>query len=268
MTDSLNEKRDKLCTILDRHGKRGLVVCYSGGCDSTLLAAMAREAGVQPLLLLTFATPTISRYDLEAAADIAAGLGLQQRVSRLDTLLLPDMAENSRKRCYHCKLALYREALSIARTAGYGCVADGGNADDRAAHRPGNQAIDELGICQPLAEARLTKAEIRCLAASMGLPNADRPASPCLASRFPYGSRLDTELLQRVEQGESLLRELGLRNFRLRVHDDLARLEVARQETAAALLLGETINAGLRRLGYRYITLDLEELASGSFDRV
>lgn len=267
MTDSLSEKRDDLYTILDRCGKRGLVVCYSGGCDSTLLAAAARDAGVQPLLLLTFSTPTISRYDLEAAADIAARLRLPQQVSQLDTLVLPDVVENSRDRCYHCKLALYREAQRIAGLAGYDCVADGGNSDDRLAHRPGNRAVDELGVCQPLAEAQLTKAEIRRLATRMCLPNADRPASPCLASRFPYGCPLTAELLTRVEQGESLLRDLGLRNFRLRVHGDLVRLELAREEAAATLRHRQRISAGLRELGFRYITLDLEELASGRFDR-
>jgi pyridinium-3,5-biscarboxylic acid mononucleotide sulfurtransferase len=267
MTDGLELKRDGLYDILWLLGQGGLVVCYSGGSDSTLLAAAARDAGVQPLLLLTFVTPTTSRFDRESAKATAARLQLPLRVAELDTLIIPEVAQNSRERCYHCKLALYREAWRIAHEEGYAQVADGGNRDDLAALRPGNRAVAELGVRQPLAEAELTKAEIRRLASRMCLPNADRPASPCLASRFPYGTYLTPELLAQVEQGEDLLRQRGLRSFRLRAHQGLARLEVAREEAPQVLRLKDQISEGLHELGFFYITLDLEDFASGRFDR-
>lgn len=263
----LKKKFTALRQILERCGRGGLLICYSGGIDSTLVAAGATEAEISPLLALTFATPTVARHDLETAAFVARELKIPHRVQKIDTLLIPELAANTPERCYHCKLALYKEAWRIARAEGYACVVDGCNTEDLSAHRPGNRAAAERHICHPLAEIGLTKAEIRRLGAALGLSNYNRPASPCLASRFPYDTPLNPADLNRVEAGEIYLRRMGLSEFRLRVHGDLARLEVSPSETDAVFLHKEALCAGLRQLGFRYITLDLDDLASGSFDR-
>lgn len=211
--------------------------------------------------------PTVARDDLDSAAAVARELRLRQRIREIDTLAIPELAANTRERCYHCKLVLYSEARRIAEKEGYGCVADGCNADDLSELRPGNRAAAQLAIRHPLAEAGLTKAEIRRQAAALGLSNHNRPASPCLASRFPYDTPLNREALRRVEAGENYLRRQGLSEFRLRVHGNLARLEVPPGEAEAVLKRKKEICAKLRRLGFRPITLDLEDFQSGSFDR-
>ena len=162
------------------------------------------------------------------------------------------MATNSRQRCYHCKKALYQAAWQAARQAGIAALADGVNADDLTTFRPGNQAAEELRVIHPLAEAGLSKEDIRLLAHQLELPNWQLPATPCLASRFPYHTQLTEAELRRVESAEQYLRQAGFSEFRLRVH---------------GLRYRETLLEQLRSLGYRYITLDLEPFASGSFDR-
>lgn len=268
MMDTLCDKKISLLQqILRKCGRDGLLICYSGGVDSTLAVAVAARAGISPLLALTFATPTVARDDLDCAVAAARELNISQRVQDIDTLAIPEVAANAPERCYHCKLALYNEAQRIAGEEGYACVADGCNAEDLLAFRPGNRAATERGIRHPLAEAGLDKAEIRSLAAILGLSNHNRPASPCLASRFPYETPINEENIRRVEEGESYLRRLGLDEFRLRSHGDLARLEVPPDKAAAVLGHKGEICAELRRLGFRHIALDLEDFSSGSFDR-
>ena len=261
------QRYSALLKLLQQAGKQGLAICFSGGVDSTLLLAAAQQAAISPLLAVHFITPTMARYDTDCARTYAQQLEAPLQLIEVDTLALPQVASNSRQRCYHCKKALYQAARQAAAQAGCAAIADGCNSDDLLAYRPGNQAAAEAGILHPLAEAQLSKADIRYLARMLQLPNHDRPSAPCLVSRFPYDTPLGKDVLAQVERAEQLLRQLGLNEFRLRVHNELARLELADSELPQALRYKEQINEELRRLGYRYITLDLQPLSSGSFDR-
>ena len=248
-------------------GATGLAVCYSGGVDSTLVMAAAQQAEIQPLLAITLVTPLHTAQEIALASEIAQQHSWQQQLIELDTLQLPQVADNCHQRCYHCKKELYQAAWQAARQAGINALADGCNADDMTVFRPGNQAAQELQVAHPLAEAGFTKEDIRCLAHKLGLTNWDRPATPCLASRFPYHTHLEEKELLRVEAAELSLRQAGFSEFRLRVHGQLVRLELPAAEMDRALRYRETLLQQLRGLGYHYITLDLEPFASGSFDR-
>lgn len=247
--------------------KGGLLVCFSGGVDSSLLLRAAKQAGVSPLLALLFSMPTSSEQDRQQAQAIAAEIDAELLVYQLDTLLIPALASNSRERCYHCKLAIFNKALSIAKKRGISTVADGSNADDMTKLRPGNKAAAELNIRQPLAEHGLSKSEVREAAKMLHLSNHALPSSPCLASRFPYDTQLSRELLRRVEEGEALLHSLGIADCRLRVHGDLCRIEVPALLNNQLLANKDLILTSLQELGWRYITLDLAGLISGNFDR-
>lgn len=256
-----------LLNLLNSYKKEGLAVCYSGGVDSTLLMAAAQQASIQPLLAITFSTPLNTAHETDLAADIARRYCWPLQIIELDTLQLPQVAANSRQRCYHCKKVLYQAAWKAAHQAGIASLADGVNADDLTTFRPGNQAAEELQVIHPLAEAGLSKEDIRLLAHQLELPNWQLPATPCLASRFPYHTQLTAAELRRVESAEQYLRQAGFSEFRLRVHGPLARLELPAAAMDRALRYRETLLEQLRALGYRYITLDLEPFASGSFDR-
>ncbi|MBQ1501076.1 MAG: ATP-dependent sacrificial sulfur transferase LarE [Firmicutes bacterium] len=266
---SLHKKYQKLLNELTELGRDGLVICFSGGVDSTLLAAAAAEACADSALLLTFVTPTIAHRDLTEAAAIGRELGLAHQMLELDTLAIPEVRSNDVMRCYHCKRALYQAADRLAKELGYAHIADGCNVDDEnpQIYRPGMKAADELNVIHPLITAGLTKEDIRGKSKELGLFNHDRPASPCLISRFPYNTELTREALERVENGEIILREMGFTDFRLRSHGQLARLEVAAEEEAAALEQRSQICDKLERLGYEFVCLDLGGLVSGSYDK-
>lgn len=265
---TLQKKFNKLCLDLQKLGKDGLVICFSGGVDSTMLAASAKEAGCQPLLL-TFMTPTIARRDLTEAAAIGRELALSHQILELNTLNIPQVLNNEESRCYFCKKALYEAAADLAREQGYHYIADGCNMDDIApdVYRPGTKAADETGVLHPLIDAGFTKEDIRAQSKKLGLRNYNRPASPCLISRFPYNTLITKKALEMAEDGESVLRQLGMDNLRLRVHGDLARLEIDPQEEILVMEHRKEITDQLQQVGFNYVCLDLAGLVSGSYDK-
>lgn len=255
-----------LLALLRGNAPGGLAVALSGGVDSGLLAYAARQAGVSPLAAYTFRSELTPDEDIDGAAGLARLLGLDWQCLPVSVLSLPEVAANGRDRCYHCKRALFSLLRDEAARRGIARVADGSNADDMHVYRPGNRAAAELAVWQPLARAGLSKADIRSLAQRFGLPNHDRPASPCLASRFPYDTRLDAAALSRVSAGESFLRGLGFRELRLRAHGAIARIETPVHDLPRLLAQREPIAAHLRGLGFAYVTLDLDGLIPGRFD--
>lgn len=267
MEAQLQQKWQSLLDYLRDAAAGGLAVALSGGVDSALLALAAREAGIEPLALVCFVTPLHSADDTAAAERAAQEMGLPLTLLSADTLALPQVAQNSRQRCYHCKKALFSELLTWAAQHNLAAVAEGSNSDDALTFRPGGQAAAELGVLRPLAEAGLNKAEIRRLAAQAGLSAAARPSTPCLASRFPYDTPLSPAALQAVAAGEELLRQRGFSELRLRAQGQWCRLELPPESWPQLLELREEIVPALRELGWTYIVVDMEGLRSGSYDR-
>ncbi|MEO6461872.1 MAG: ATP-dependent sacrificial sulfur transferase LarE [Candidatus Eisenbacteria bacterium] len=250
---------------------RGLgscVVAYSGGVDSSVVLAVAREELGERALAVIGRSATYAASELELALAQAGRMGVVPRVVATAELDDARFADNPSNRCYFCKGELYVRLSALARAEGYAAVLDGTNADDLADHRPGRRAADEHAVLSPLAELGFAKADVRALATRLGLPSADKPAMPCLSSRFPYGSRISAEQLAQVEAGEGWLRARGFRDVRLRHHGTVARLELDVSELArlaAEPLRGECV-AALKALGFAYVTLDLQGFRSGSLN--
>jgi len=260
---------ERLCSILDDLG--AVTVAFSGGVDSSYLLAVAiRCLGREVVQAVTVESPLLTADDQAAARLIAAALGAPQRYVPADELNIPEIAANAPDRCYHCKRHRFAMLQALARSEHLGTVIHGENADDRLAYRPGSRAAQELGVRAPLAEAGLTKAQIRSLARAHGLPNWDRQPDACLATRFPYGTHLDQAKLARVAEAERRLRDIVGKQGSLRVrdHGDLVRIEVE-PSTVAGLAAADTrrrIVQDLRALGYVHITLDLAGYRMGSYD--
>ena len=264
--------KQRLRESLIRHAAGGVALAFSGGVDSTLLLhALLRlraEGLVPDLLAYYFQSKLQPAADAAEVAQIASAMEAPLEVISIDPLAdLPNLRSNPVDRCYHCKRLLFSKLIERARAHGLYCIMDGTNADDLKVYRPGLQALRELGVVSPLAEAGMSKADVRLLAAEWGLSCATKPSSPCLATRFEYGSELTEEGLRRVEHGEDTLRRLfpGAA-LRLRVHGDLARVELPKSELNRAVDLADSISSALHALGFTYITLDLEGMRSGSMD--
>lgn len=247
-----------------------LAVAYSGGTDSSfLLAASLDLLGTARVLALTADSPLTPRSELAEATALAAQLGARHRVLASDDLADPAIVANPPDRCYYCKRSRFEALLRVAHGEGLAYLVHGENTDDAGDYRPGSRAAEELGIRAPLREAGLAKADIRALSRERGLPNWDRPANACLASRFPYGTPLTAEGLARVESAEEALRRAwNLRQLRVRDYFPMARLEVPAEEIAR-LARPEARKQAielLRALGYRYVTLDLDGYRMGSLN--
>ncbi len=244
------------------------LVAFSGGVDSSYLLHEAASVLGPRGLALTTVSPTTPAGDLEDAVRLARRLGVEHVVRDTDELAIPGYAANPVDRCYFCKDNLFEICAAEARARGIAVVVDGANVDDLSEHRPGLTAAAEQGVRHPLVEAGFTKAEIREASRAAGLETWDRPASPCLSSRFPYGTAISREALARVAAAEEVLHALGLRELRVRHHDTLARIEVP--PDAMPLLLDPAVRghvaAELRRLGYLWVTLDLAGFRSGSLN--
>lgn len=243
-----------------------VVVAFSAGVDSTLLAQAARDALGDRAVLVTADSESYPAGELEEARRLAAHIGLRHVVVRTEELANPGYARNGANRCFFCKEELFARLAPLARREGARAVVYGANMDDLGDHRPGMQAAREAGVRAPLIDAGLTKAEIRALSRELGLPTWDKPAFACLSSRFQYGDPITAAKLRQVDAAEAVLRSLGFRQFRVRHHDRLARLEVALDELPRLWEGGchEAILTRLRALGYVYVTVDLGGLQSGS----
>jgi uncharacterized protein len=243
-----------------------VVVAFSGGVDSTFLGWAAAQALGDRALLVTADSESYAEGELAEARRLAALVGLRHVVVRTRELENPAYAGNPPNRCFFCKEELFTRLAAVAAAEGFAHLAYGATVDDLGDHRPGMASARARGVKAPLVEAGLGKAEIRELSRAVGLPTWDKPAMACLSSRFPYGTAITPEKLRQVDRAEAFVRSLGFREFRVRHHGDLARLEVARDEMARLWEDGraEAIAARLRELGFRFVSVDLQGFRSGS----
>jgi uncharacterized protein len=263
---TLRGKERTLLGILS--GFDSAIVAFSGGADSAYLAHAATQVLGDRALAITADSPSYPDAHRQLALRVASEFGIAHEIVRTSELERPDYRANPANRCYFCKQELYSHLSSIATARGFGVILDGSNADDRGDYRPGRQAAREFGVRSPLDEAELSKEEIRTLSREAGLPTWDVPASACLSSRIPYGSEVTEEKLRIIEQAEEIVRSAGFRVFRVRHHDTLARLEIARDEMPRALepAVSERLARELRALGYQHVTIDLQGYRLGSLN--
>lgn len=248
---------------------RGLgsaITAFSGGVDSSLLAFLAHQELGSRALAVTSASESLTRDDYDLTRSLAAQWGMAYRSIRTRELDNPDYRANPANRCYTCKASLYGELARIARAEGYAAILNGTNADDLGDHRPGLQAAREFAVRSPWLECRFTKADIRALAAHLGLPNAHKPQAACLSSRVPYGMSISAAMLSQIESAEGVLKRLGFAQLRVRHHGEIARIEVPCEDFPRVLEHRESIERELTRLGYRYVALDLKGFRSGSLN--
>ncbi|HEY4883989.1 MAG TPA: ATP-dependent sacrificial sulfur transferase LarE [Myxococcales bacterium] len=261
MNPALREKREQVVARLRSVGSA--LVAYSGGVDSALLLALAVEALGDRAVAFTALSPAVPEDELEGARAVARLLGAKHVEKRSGELEDPRYAANPVNRCYFCKTELYSLATAQAASLGLQAVVSGTNADELADYRPGLQAASEHRVMQPLAEAGLSKAEIRALSREMGLPTWDKPQQPCLSSRIPYGTEVTPERLAQLARSEMALRALGLREFRVRYHGEIARIEVAEAEFDQLARVRVAAVLALKAAGFKFVTIDLEPFRSG-----
>ncbi|HGJ66451.1 TPA: ATP-dependent sacrificial sulfur transferase LarE [bacterium] len=262
----LEEKLNALKQIIK--SLDSLVIAFSGGVDSTLLAKVAYEVLGDKAIAVTARSETYTKSELEDAIRIADEIGIKHEIIVSEELDIPEFSHNPTDRCYHCKKELLRKLKGIAESKGYKNVIEGANLDDTGDFRPGMKANAELGVVSPLKEAKLTKAEIRELSKQFGLPTWDKPSAACLASRFPYGTEITRDKLKIVGEAEAFLKSLGIVQLRVRHHDQIARIEVAEKDMIILFENRDKIVTKLKELGFKYVTMDLQGYRTGSMNEV
>ena len=266
LDSELATKYRRLEAILRELGQ--VVLGYSGGVDSTLVMKVAHDVLGENAVAVTGDSEAFPQGEVDAALEVAAKMGVTVTRVRTHELANPNFAVNTPNRCYHCKTELFTELQQVAQERGIRWIVDGSHAEDGKPgdHRPGLKAAEERGVRSPLREAGFTKADVRALALYLDVPNWDKPSFACLSSRFPYGTQITADLLAKLDGCEKYLRELGFRQFRVRHHDTVARIEVEPQDIVRLVELREPINARFKELGYTYVTLDLEGYRSGKMN--
>jgi uncharacterized protein len=260
------EMREKLVDWF--RGEKGAVIAFSGGVDSCVVAAAARETLGERAIAVTSDSTTFPNIELAHAKRLADEMGVAHEMVTENELLNPLFVKNPQDRCYHCRKGLVEGLKAVADRYSITCIVDGANADDAKEHRPGMRAMREAGIKSPLLELGITKADVREIAKGFGLSVHEKPAMACLASRIPYGERITEEKLNRIEKSENFLRDLGLSQLRVRHHDSTARIEVPQEEMHTILENRAQVVEELKNLGFAYVTLDMQGYRSGSMDEV
>jgi uncharacterized protein len=261
---------EALLAELERHvrGHASVVVAFSGGVDSSLVAAVAARALGSRALAVTAVSPAVASGELEGARRVAGAVGIAHETIATDELARAGYRRNGPDRCYFCKTELYDALAELAQRRGYAVVLSGANADDAGDWRPGLRAAAEHGVRHPLLEAGAGKAAVRALARRLGVPSADKPASPCLASRIPYGTAVDPEILALIDRAERAVRALGFPVLRVRHHGPLGRLEIAEEDLERALAREGELTAAIRAAGYRRAVIDRRPFRSGRLNAV
>ena len=264
MEKQLQAKSEALLACL--RGMDSVIVALSGGVDSSLVAYAAHRALGDRALAVTSGSESLKREDLALTRKLTAAWGMNHLVIETPELDNADYARNPIDRCYYCKSTLYDGLLRVARERGIATIANGSNLDDMGDHRPGMKAGKEFKVRSPLLECGFRKEDIRALSAAYGLPNADKPQAACLASRVPYGTPVTRELLARIARAERVLAEMGFRQYRVRHHGEIARLELEQRDFALAIERHAELVQAIKACGYAFVALDLAGFHSGSLN--
>lgn len=265
----MKNKLTQLQQYVERLVQEGVCIAFSGGVDSSLILKVATEVGKKlnkDVYAITFESQLHPVSDVTISKRVAQEMGATHKIVQINEFENKEILKNPVNRCYLCKKSLFSNLQKFAQELGCKYVIDGTNADDLNVYRPGVRALKELGIVSPLAQLGITKAEVRKMAAKLGISVSSRPSAPCMATRLPYNTEIDFKLLEKIEKGEAFIKSLGFEIVRLRVHGDVVRMEVPKENLGKLLEKSGEIIDYLKNLGFIYITMDLEGFRSGSMD--